>query len=288
MRVIHLVSVALLFFLSVSVTAVRAQEDKENKYRWYVTAELSSVVTAGNSESSTFGFTGMVKRLWERSAFRADFGGVQTESVVKSRTATGTMTSYTLQEDELREKTAESYYARAKYERNLSKHFAVFGGADWLRNPFAGLDSRLLFAAGGTNVWSDRDEQYFSTSYSATYTTEQEVVENPFKSTNFAGARFGYEFFRQLTESTKLTSDMTADFNLDDTEDIRVILNVGLPISISSKLSFKPAANFQWRNEPALTSVALFDTGGTDTGETVLVPLEDLDMIFTAALVLDI
>jgi putative salt-induced outer membrane protein YdiY len=278
-----------LFSVLVGATssAVWAQDD-ENKYRWFYTTELSSVVTTGNSESSTLGLVAMARRVWERAELKLDGGAVRTESALKTRTAVGTLTKYRVDEDKRSEKTAENYYVRGRYERSLTKRFNAFGGADWLRNPFAGIDSRLLMAAGAGNTWADSDKRRFKTNYSVTYTFEEEVVANPFTSSNFAGVRLGYDYFDQLTESTQFTSVLTADWNLDNTDDIRVNVNFGLPIAISSKLAFKPALALQWRNDPALTKVPLFTPSGTDTGETVLVPLEELDTIFTAALVVNI
>jgi len=266
---------------------VRGQ-DEEKTLGWFFTAELSSVATAGNAESNTLGMKGTLRHLWGAARLVIDGGGIRTEAALKSRTAIGTETDFTVDETETREKTAENYYLRGKYEHNLTKRFAVFGGADWLRNPFAGLDSRFLVAAGGSNIWADSDARRFSTGYSVTYTFEEEVVENPIANTNFPGVRLGYTYFQTLTASTNVTSDLTADWNLDNTEDVRVIFNVGLPISISKKLAFKPSVNLQWRNQPALTSVPLYTSGGTDTGMTVLTPLEELDMIFVAALVVDV
>jgi hypothetical protein len=141
---------------------------------------------------------------------------------------------------------------------------------------------------GAGNIWADSDKRRFKTNYSVTYTTEKEVVSNPFSSSNFAGVRLGLDYFDQLTESTQFTSTVTADWNLDNTDDVRVIANFGLPISINSKLAFKPALTLQWRNDPALISVPLFDTSGTATGDDVLVPLKELDTIFTAALVVNL
>jgi Protein of unknown function, DUF481 len=278
-----LLSAALL----VLAHAARAEE-AEKKYGWFLTAEFSSVVATGNAESSTFGLTSTARRLWEFQELRVDVGGVRTDAALLTRTATGTQNDFTVATDKNRETTAESYYARARFDRNISKAFIVFGGVDWLRNPFAGIDSRVLLAAGGGNTWADNDDRRFKTAYSITYTFEEEVVENPFSSSKFAGVRLTYDYFQKLTNSTSFTSDMTADWNLDDTEDARLIFNFGLPISISSIFAFKPALNLQWRNQPALTDAPLFDTAGMDTGETVLVPLEKLDMIFTAALVMDI
>jgi putative salt-induced outer membrane protein YdiY len=280
-----------IFLASVLLVAtspsVWAQDD-ENKYRWYFTTELSSVVTTGNAESSTFGLAATLSRLYERSELKFDGGAIRTESALKTRTAVGTTTNFRVDEEERREKTAENYFVRGRYDYNVTKHFNVFGGVDWLRNPFAGLDSRLLVALGAGNIWADSEKRRFKTNYSVTYTFEEEVVSNPFTNSRFGGVRFGYDYFDQLTESTQFTSVLTADWNLDNTDDVRVNVNFGLPISISSKLAFKPMLGLQWRNDPALTEVSLFDTSGTDTGEKVLVPLEKLDTIFTAALVVSL
>ena len=286
----HSKAIVRLFALLLVVLAshdVLAQ-DEERKYGWFLTTELSSVVTAGNSESNTFGLVGTVRRVWELAELRIDGGAVRAEAAIKNRFAVGARNDFRVNEDERREKTAENYYARGRYERNISTRFLAFAGADWLRNPFAGIDSRFLVAGGAGNVWADRDHLRFKTGYSVTYTFETAVVENPFVSTEFAGLRLGYDYWQKLTESTDITSNLTADWNLDNTDDVRVIFNVGLPIEISSKLAFKPTLNLQWRNQPALTEVPLFDTSGMDTGEKVLVPLEDLDMIFTAALVVNV
>jgi putative salt-induced outer membrane protein YdiY len=279
---------ALLLALLVRGTPQVWAQDEADKYRWYLTMELSSVVTTGNSESSTLGFVGKVRRVWELAELTIDGGAVRADAALKNRLAIGTPTDYQVIEEETREKTAENYYVRGRYERRIGKRFTAFGGADWLRNPFAGIDSRFLMAGGAGNVWADDERLRFKTNYSVTYTFETEVVENPFVSTDFAGFRLGYDYYQRLTESTDLTSNLTADWNLDNTDDIRVILNVGLPIAISSKLAFKPSLNMQWRNDPALTEVPLFDPSGTDTGQKVLTPLEELDTIFTAALVVDI
>ena len=114
------------------------------------------------------------------------------------------------------------------------------------------------------------------------------MVDNPFTSTNFPGVRLTYDYFQKLTSSTSFTSDMTADWNLDNTDDVRLMFNFGLPIAISSVFSFKPALNLQWRNDPALTEAPLYDTAGVETGGNVLVPYEKLDTVFTATLVMDI
>jgi putative salt-induced outer membrane protein YdiY len=158
---------------------------------------------------------------------------------------------------------------------------------DWLRNKFAGIDSRQLFALGAGNTWVDKDALRFKTDYGVTYTFETEVVENPFIKSDFPGVRLGYDFLWKLTATTEFASLFIADWNLDNTDDIRIDCRNELPVSISDNLKFKPSLQFLWRADPALAAVDLYDTGGTPAGTRVLVPLEELDTIFTVSLVFE-
>jgi putative salt-induced outer membrane protein YdiY len=269
-------------------TTVWAQDDKEKKeYGWFFKADFAWLLTTGNSENSTFGLNGEAKRIWEKSELKLGGGGTQTESTLKTRTAVGTSESFVVDETKVTEKTVELFYAYGRYDYNFSKYFFGFGGVHWLRNRFSGIDSRLLTALGAGNTWVDREDMKFKTDYGVTYTFEEEVVENPFHSTNFPGIRLGFDYWWQLTETTEFLSDFVMDWNLDNTDDVRLAFKNELPVSISSHLKLKPAVTMLWRNEPALTEVALFDGGGTDTGTKVFVPLEKLDVLTSIALVLE-
>lgn len=280
------ITVVLSALLFLSLHGFGNAEDEEKKEGWFFTAEFAVVTTAGNSETSTFGLGSTLRRVWSRSEANLKFGGIRSESSVKTRTAIGlSPDDFRLEETKQTEKTAENYYARARYDYKVTDRFDVFGGVDWMRNVFAGTDSRFLLAAGAANIWKDKERVRFSTDYSVTYTFEQDVVDNPFVSSKFPGLRLGYDFWSQLTESTEFISDFILDWNLDNTEDVRIDFLNELPISVTEKLAFKPSLRLLWRNDPALTSVPLFEPDGTDTGNTVSVPLEELDAIFTIALV---
>lgn len=254
---------------------------------WAFTAELTAVWTAGNSQSNTIGFGATIERSFAHSGFKIEGGGLQSRSSLTTRTAVGTTSSFTLQETKVTEKTAEWYFARGRYDHQLGDKTFVFGGVDWMRNQFSGIDSRLLFAAGAGATLANSDRVSFKTDVSATYTFQEDVVENPFVKTNFPGLRAAYDLSWQLTASTKLMNQLFGDLNLVDTDDIRVDFTIGLPISISSVLAFKPSWQLLWRNQPSLTEVPLENPAGTPTGETVLVPLEKLDSFLRLALVLD-
>ena len=132
-------------------------------------------------------------------------------------------------------------------------------------------------------TWRDDEKLRFKTTYSFTYTFQQDVVENPLTKTDFPGLRAAYEFWTKLTSSTEFESRLVADFNLDNTDDIRLNFYNALPISVSSKIAFKPSLSLQWRNEPSLTELTLVPGPGT-----VKVPLEKLDSFASVSLLVKI
>ena len=269
---------------SMLATPAVAQDD-ESDLGWAFTAELGSLWTGGNQETFNLAADATVEYTWPVSRFKFEGGGFSTESSLTTTTAVGTgQDDFELFSETVTEKTAEAYYSRARYEYDISEKFYLFGAGDWLRNTFAGIDSRFLTAAGAGNLWVDNDKIRFATDYSLTYTFESEVVSKPDVNANFPGLRLAYDFNWTLTESTNFESTLSSDFNLDNTDDIRVDWYNGLPIDISSVLAFKPSIRLLWRNDPALEEVPLFDGGGTEVG-TVFAPLQELDTFFNLALI---
>jgi len=271
--------------LSIGIAPTLAQDDGGNT-GVYFTSEFSTVSTFGNSESLTLGLGTTLGHLWENAELKFEGGAVRTESSIKTRTASGTAQNFTVVDETRTEKTAEAYYLRGRYDRNLSSSFFIFGGADWLRNTFAGIDSRTLFAAGAGNTWINTDDTRFKTDLGFTYTFQDDVVSNPLNKMNFPGLRVGYDLRATLSESTNFESSLVGDWSLEDSEDLRLNLVNALSVSINSMLALKPSLKLLWQNMPSSTDVPLFDNAGVDTGNTVLVPLEKLDSIFTLSLVI--
>lgn len=267
---------------------VYSQDEEEKKLGWFFDAELAGLWTGGNSESFTFGLGSTLKHIWTNSELRFDAGGTQTESSLTTRTAVGTTENFQVNEQTNKEKTAEILFARGRYDYNFTENFYALGGIDWLRNKFAGIDSRTLIGAGVGNKWVDNDNVRFKTDYSFTYTFQSDVVENPFTKTNFPGLRFAYDFWYNLTSSTDFESILILDWNLDNTDDVRADFYNALPIKISEIFTLKPSLQLQWRNDPSLTEVDLFAANGTPAGEKVLVPLKKLDSFFSLTLVVNL
>ncbi|WP_405285199.1 DUF481 domain-containing protein [Gaopeijia maritima] len=263
-----------------------AQDDDPANTRWVFQGEFTSVLSQGNSESFTAGLGTVIRRQWESDALRFEFGGIRTESSRITRRAVGTVDDFVVDVTSDSEKTAESLYARSRYDRTLSERFFAYGAVDWLRNTFAGIESRFLLAAGAGNTWIDQDTQRFKTNYAVTYTIQEDVVERPDADKNFPGARLGWEYWNQLTATSTFDSALLVDLNLSDTDDVRYDLTNSLAVNISEKLALKPSLQFLYRTRPSLASVSLFTAGGEATGDTVLTELEKLDTFFRLALVL--
>lgn len=252
---------------------------------WYFDADLGAVWNGGNSESNAIGAGAELRRVWPK--WRLIFSGSasQTETTTKSRFATGTASDYDVQETSVTEKTAEYYNARGVAAYDISDHFFAIGGVDWMRNRPAGIESRTLLAAGAGNTWYDTDTRMLRTFYNFTYTFEDDVVENPVTNNEFAGFQVGYGSRNQITANSEFVSDAVVDFNLDNTDDIRVNWYGALPVSLNSRLELKPSLRVMWRNDPALEEIPLLDGGGVEI-DKVTTPLNEWDTIFTLALVI--
>jgi len=272
--------------LNGAVQSPALAQDDEKELGWFFEAEFASVTTTGNSESRTFSLGSTLRRVWTNNELKFEGGGLRAQSSLITRRAVGTsQDDFQLETEKNTEKTAEAYYFRGRDNVQFSKKFYAFGGVDWMRNVFSGIDSRFLVAIGAGNSWADNSKVRFNTDYAFSYTFESDVVENPFTNQNFPGIRLAYGLWTQLTGSTEFTSKLISDFNLDNTDDIRLDFENALPISINKTLFLKPSWRLLWRNDPALTTVTLYDAGGMDTGNTVFVPLEKADNFFTVSLV---
>lgn len=266
---------------------LRAQEERE--LGWFNTTELSFVLTAGNAETSTFGLNNTLERRWAQSTVRLGVGAIRTESTIITRSAVGdTPADFRVVEDESSEVTAENYYARGRYDRELSSRVFLYGGAGWERNEFAGIQNRYSVVAGLGNTWFENDVSRLATDYGITYTIQDDIVEVPGADDSFVGARFSYAYRRALTGTTDYTSELVLDENLEETEDFRGAFVNSLAVSISQRLALKTSLSLLYDNLPSLESIPLERADGTPVGENVAVELEELDTLLTLALVVTI
>ena len=262
-----------------------AQEEDERELGWLYSAELSAVWTGGNASARTLGFGGTVRGVWETSELIIRGSGLTAHTGTITRVAVGTVDVFDVDKNTETVKTAENWLLNGRYESQLGDYFFWFVGAGWERNTFAGFNSRVSAVGGAGNTWLEDDFTLFKTTYGLTFTTQDDVIEDPSTPDSFVGFRLGAELTQQITETTEWESVAALDENFAEFEDLRIDWVNSLIIDISAVLSFKTSLRLLYDNLPSLTEVPLEQPLGTPTGQLVLAPLSKLDTQFTIALV---
>jgi putative salt-induced outer membrane protein YdiY len=276
---------AVVIWAGLMTVAVQAAD--EPKLGWSDQAEMSFVLTAGNSESTTLGFKNELKRTWEKALFSFKLAAIRAESTTFLRTAIGTPDNFVFIEDKESSLTAENYLAALRYDRNISDFLFAYGGGSWERNRFAGVENRSIVEGGLGNVWVDREEVKFKTTYALTYTDQEDVVEVPDGDGTFAGVRLGWDYLHQFGASTTYVNTLILDDNLEDTSDWRGDMVNSLAVAMNKRLALKASLKWLYDAQPSFEAVPLQDVLGVPTGELALVELENLDTIFTTSLVVN-
>ncbi len=280
----------------VALTALPALAQEDPNQRWKDSAELSYVVTSGNSDTQTFGFKNKLSKAWDSSSVEFNMGGVRSKATT-TRIAIADPFNPSDPNDspfdvhEERDLTAEAYYFNGRYDRKISDGFFWYAGAGWDRNRFSGIDNRYVAAAGVGNIWFDAETLKWRTDYSVTFTKQDDVVENPDFDDTFLGVRVTSAFLKKLGAATTYTNDTIFDENSDETSDFRGNMINSVSVQMSERLALKVSLQWLYDNDPAIKELDLYDVdpdrGGTVQG-TVTVELDELDSIFTTSLVINI
>ena len=250
----------------------------------FANADLSYVLTSGNSSSSSLGFKGDITRRWGKHSLGFAAGGIRaSSSSADSRYAVGTPDDFEVRVPDA-DTTAESYYGRGRYDYKLSDRVFYTAGAGWERNRFSGIDNRWVADTGIGYIFLNNERTSFRGTAGVTWTNEDYTIEDG-RDGSFFGARLGWDFRQKLFENTTFTHTLIADENLEETDDLRVDAQFGLHVAMSSTLGLKVNWRLLWDNLPALSEVPLVGPGGVPTGLTVVAPYKELDQGFSVSLV---
>jgi putative salt-induced outer membrane protein YdiY len=265
-------------------TAVDEKAFKIDAPGTYANADLSYVLTSGNSTATSLGFKGDVTHRWAKHSIGFAAGGTRASSSPDERYAVGTPEDFEVQIPEA-ETTAEYYYGRGRYDYKLSDRLYMTAGAGWERNRFSGIENRWLVDTGLGYIFLNNERTSFRGAAGFTYTNEDYTVDDG-QDGSFLGARLGWDFRQKLFQNTTFTHTLVADENLEDTDDLRVDAQFGVHVAMSSKLGLKVNWRLLWDNQPALAEYTLFAPGvGGNTGLIVLAPYKELDQGFSVSLV---
>ena len=174
----RMLGLAAVSFFGMSGPGTAWAQDAEEELGWADTAELTVVFTGGNAKASTLGFRNELAREWEGATLVTSVGALRAESTTFTRTAVGVSpTSFEMTKDSVTALTAESYYARGQYDRELNARTFWYAGTGWERNTFAGIANRYSWGGGVGNTWVDDDRSTFRTNYGVTYTLQDDVTK---------------------------------------------------------------------------------------------------------------
>ena len=269
-----------------------ADDPDEPLSGFYDTADLSLVITGGNSSATTFGLRNLAEYYWEKSSLRFDLGGLSTQSRAREdRVAVETGDGGFEVVEAERQKTAENYFANLRYDYSLSERWYTFAIGGWSRNRFAGYDDKWQGALGVGWIAIDTEKTKLDLDIAGTYTSESPVLG---QKNDFGGLRLAYGFEQHIAESTIFLSNLVLDQNLKETKDLRADWFNALEISITDLVFLRTSFRILWRNDPLFETLPLYDSSGNPVldgnGDPVGVPsqLDPVDTYFLTSLGLKI
>jgi len=202
-----------------------AQE--EAKSPWKAQVDLGLVNTAGNTSTTTLAGADEIVYTTLPWTF------TQTFAVVYGRNEGAT--------------TAESYRAKLRADRTLSKRVGVFARGGWDRDEFAGINRRFEEDLGLTfgAVAAERTTLKLEAGAFAAQQRATTRVEN-----DFYGARAAATFKQMI--GARASFQQIAEFlpNLKDTEDLRIHSETAVVAPLSRLFSLKVAYVVDFDNQP--------------------------------------
>jgi hypothetical protein len=270
----------------------------DNPLGWTAKAALSYVGTGGNSEATSLGFKFNAQYNWTRTYFTLLGGGVRADSTTVDRFAFGpSANEFTTVEIEDSQTTAENYALDAIVDHTVTKRLYWQAGTGWMRNTFAGVDSRIAARAGVGYFITDPGSKgaQMKGALLATLTHQKEVVPDPSTDDTFVGLRALLDFVAPFGPGSKstFTSRLALDENLQTTDDFRGTWWNSLSVSMTDRFAMQVSLGVVYDNQPALTLVPLYGSAagevpvGPVTG-SIFVPLKKWDREFSVSLVLNL
>jgi putative salt-induced outer membrane protein YdiY len=262
--------VSLVALICVDLKDARAQDTDKNKAKdkeepklgWSNASDLSLVLTGGNSDSTTLGFSDKLGYGWKQARFEFEVTGVHADKsddrfflvapgleFPVGGAPANPPSSLVRPEPTL---DVANYTIRGGYERDISPKLFWNTGASWYRNDDAGILNRYIAFAGVGNRWVDNERRRFSTTYGLSFTDREEKEPDPEKDRRFTGGRFGWDYAEHFNAATTFDSDFAWNINLSDGTDHSINTTNALTVSATNHVSLKVSLQWLFENEPAL------------------------------------
>jgi len=203
----------------------RAEEKKE----WEHSAELSLLLTSGNTEISTFGVGGA-------SAYKPDPWAVKAKANYLRSSDSGL-------------KKAESFEAELRGERKLSEPLSIFVLANYLKNQFSGFNDRFGAETGANYLLLKQEAHELSTELGVGVIKENRT-DNTIQ--NFVTGRIGARYAWRFSENGEFSTQTSFIENFQTTRDWRIRNVNSVTAILTSVLSLKASFAVEHLNTPVM------------------------------------
>ncbi len=282
--------ILVLLLLLPSLALGQEEEGAEPELGLHNSTELSLVLTEGNSSTEALGFKNRFRYFWPnaRYLFRVEATRTNTADDPIAILRPGSDTEYDLIEFDT-EPDVEKYLVENRYDRSITERLFWNVGLTWDRNLDAGILHRWIGFAGVGNVWWDREDLQFSTSYGLSYTDREEEDPDPTKDDSFFGYRFSWEYLNLWAKNTTFENYWMFNGSFAEADDWYTDMTSSISVAINSRLALRVSLQWLYANRPALQDLEVFilDPDGNliSTGIEIQEPKKKLDTIFNTSLV---
>lgn len=191
------------------------------------TAEISSIVTNGNTQNQTTGLA-------------ADLTYKPDPWLVNFKSKYLTTISQQIQ-------TQESFEVAGRAGRKLSDVFDLFAEHGYLKNRFAGLENRHISSVGVGYLILKTDKHNFKTELLVGY-TDEERTDGTHPAFMSGGGAILYKW--KITPTSDFSHETKYQPNFQTSDDWRLVSETALSAAISSRLSSKISWKYEHVNLP--------------------------------------
>lgn len=215
--------------LILSASTVQAQDSTAPEKKPYEgTAEVSSLITNGNTKNQT---TGVGLDL----TYKPD------PWLVNAKSKYLTTVSQEVQ-------TQESFEASGRGGRKLSDQFDMYLEHSYLKNRFTGTEKRMVSSAGAGYQWLAGDDHKLRTELALGYTDEE---RSDLTKLGFMSGVVGLVYKWKISATADLGHETKYLPNFKTSDDWRLTTETALTAAISSMFSSKVAWKYEHVNAPS-------------------------------------
>jgi putative salt-induced outer membrane protein YdiY len=265
--------------IALSASTGRAQEGEpaESERPWSNSADLSLVLTSGNSSVTTLSLTDKLTHRWSRSQVVVEALALKTRTEERELINVGGR----VEVQERSRTTAEEYSLGGRYRYRFYEGIFAFASLGWQRNELAGIENRYTVASGLGYQVIDTDRTKIAAEAGADWTREDPVDT---ATEGFVGAQIRALLERQLTGVAKIDSELELLENLEETDDLRINWLASVTASLSEVFAIKLSYQLRFDNQPVV-EILPPDSPGE---EAATFTFDETDTRFSASLVVNL